>query len=590
MSVGVFKARPGRGLLMAALAFAFAVYGAHAQAPAVDDAARLKTYEQALLAADPASAKTFLDDAAFTDRLKLSDPGKAASLTAQARALRDLEELLARPWRDGQELELSQALALRIDFNMPLEKVGIGAAPESLLTWMGKYGKYSEHKTELVKRSIRQFEVVSGIVQGERQDWEKTTIRERNAVLAEKASRALERKINNETSTDKAFQAEVRGDETFKYLDPAGRARYERYLTQLSVADNAKTGLSAGQLDGIKDQPIEQQMYLLGAMFDKSDAKGGVRLERRVDGARQSAPGETLSYQNNRILTELLKTAVPREIKGTAAGDKVLAFYKAEGGPELAIESCRGCYAKYEPSTDRIVLDSDMIQQYLRVNNISTEDLLKDQARIASLAEYVSPMFVHEAVHQMQHSWADRAGVYKPYVQEDEIEANSLEALYTTEKLKKDPQFRRLFSTMRGASVYADQRLKTAQRYNKSPDGFGETVRLQYYYGLPSFDSASSQILSVVSAELERRKTLSAAELGELEGSGATAQDAMGMTVSELTGSVAEIKTEALEKIEADLMDRSAYSGRYESEAAWSENKLGTMRGVAVKTRSVPAL
>jgi hypothetical protein len=590
MSAGILRTWTARGLLTAALVCAFAAAGVRAQAPAGDDAARLKIYEKSLLAADPAAAKAFLADAAVIDRLKLTYPQKAAALTAQARALRDLEDLLAKPWRDDQELALSQALALRIDFNTPLEKVGIGAAPETLLTWMAKYGKYSEHKTGLVKRSIRQYEVVSGVVEDEKQNWDKTTIRERNAVLAAKASRSLERLINNESSTDKAFQDRVRADENYKYLDPAGRARYERYLTQLSIAESAKAKLPAAQLDGIKDQPIEQQMYLLGRLFDNSKDRGAVSLERHLDGARQSTPGETLSFQNNRLLTDMLQTAVPREIKGTAAGDKVLSFYGSGGKLELAIESCKGCYAKYEPSTGRIILDSDMIQQYLRVNNITTESLLMNKAQIDALAAYVSPMVVHEAAHQMQHSWADKAGVYKPYVQEDEIESNSLEALYTTEKLKKDARFRRLFSGMRGTSTYADQRLKLAQRFNKSPDEFGEIVRRQYYSGLPSFDAASSQILSAVSTELERRKTLTAGEQAEIDRNGAPLADALEMTTSEITGSVTEIKTEALIKIQADLMNKAAYSDRYESAAAWSENMLGTARGAAVQTRSVPAL
>jgi hypothetical protein len=590
MSAEILKTWAAKGLLTAALVCAFSAGGVRAQAPAGDDAAGLKIYEKALSAADPAAARAFLDDAAFTGRLKVSDPQKAAALTAQARAVRDLEELLAKPWRDDQEFALSQALSLRIDFNTPLEKVGIGAAPESLLTWMAKYGKYSEHKTGLVKRAIRQFEAVSGAVEEDKQSWDKTTIRERNAVLAQQAFESLVRLINNETATDKAFQDRIRSDEAYKYLDPAGRARYNRYLKQLSTAESAKAKLSAAQLDGIKDQPIEQQMYLLGELFDNSKGRGAVSLERHLDGARQSAPGETLSFQNNRLLTEMLRTAVPREIKDTAAGDKALSFYRSGARLELAIESCRGCYAKYEPSAGRIILDSDMIQQYLRVNNIATEDLLTDKARIDALAAYVSPMVVHEAAHQMQHDWADKAGVYKPYVQEDEIEANSLEALYTTEKLRKDPRFRLLFSGMRGTSTYADQRLKLAQRFNKSPDEFSEIVRRQYYYGLPSFDAASSQVLSAISAELERRKTLGEGELSGIEEYGAPLEDAMAMTGSEAASRVAEIKTGALIKIQADLMNKAAYSARYEDAADWSENALGTVRGSGGKTRSVPAL
>lgn len=581
-----------RRITAAFLAAAAACVPAYALGLSEADSALLKSYETSLAAADPAAAAAFLGDAGFAERLKEADPRKAADLTAKARGLKDLKDLLSKPWRDDQELELSQALALRVDLDTPLSLVGVGPEPEKVPAWMARYGGYTDGRTAQVKGAIRQYETVKSVFEyGEapsEQVWARYTLRERNGLLAAKASGKLERMINNETRTGKEFQEQVRADELFRYLDPAGRARYQRYLTQLSVAETAKAGLSPGQLEGIKDQPIEQQMYLLGAMFDGSESRprdpAERRTERRVDGARQSMPGETLSYENNRILTEMLRNALPGELKGTAAGNRVLAFYKG-GKPQLAIESCRGCYAKYEPSTGRIVLDSDMIQQYLRVNDIRTEDLLQSKEKVDALAEYISPIVVHEASHQMQHARSAGAGTYDPYVQEDEIESNSFEASYTAEKLKKDAHFRRLFAGMRGVSTYADQRLKLAQRFNRNPDDFGELVRRQYYYGLPSYDAASSQVLAAVSGELERRKTLDAAELDEIESGSVPLQDAMGMTAAEVTGSVTRLSGEALAKIQSDLMSGAGGEG----EAVGYEELLKEGRSAPVRSR-VPAL
>jgi len=589
MNTRVLKTRMLGGLMAAAACFA--ALPSPAQELIGEQAAKFNVYEAAIMAADPAAAKAFLEDSVFLAQTKSAAPEKTAMLTAKALAVKDLAELLNKTWRDDQESALSLALAARIDFNKPLEKVGIGASPETLLPWMDKYIKSTPKKMELIKRSIRQWDVVFGTnsTAGKR-SWEQTTIRERNAFLSDKASKSLEELINNSTRTDQAFQNKIRDGELFRYLDPAGRNRYERYLTQLAAAEAAKAGLNPGQLDTIKGQPIEQQLYLLGNLFDKSTDKGSVPIERGVDGARQSQPKETLSFQNNRLLAGMLQTAVVREVKGTASGDKVLAFYAAGNKLAIAIESCQGCYAKYEPSTGNIVLDSEMIQQYLRVNNLTADNLLRDQAAIASLAKYVSPMFVHEASHQMQHGWADKAGVYKPYVQEDEIESNSMEALYTIEKLKKDARFKDLFSKMRGVSTYAGQRLALAQRFNRSPDNFGENIRQLYYYGLPSFDGASSQILSAISSELDRRKKLDASELNELERSGVPLGEALAMTVPELTGSASDIQTEALVKIRADLMNGGFYGERYETSAAWSETTLGAILKPRPAANGVPAL
>ena len=589
------KNAAGKGFLAIAL-LCFSFSGAFALELTGEEAAAFKNYEAAISSANPAAAKKFLEDAALMEKVKIAAPDKAADLIAKARAVGDLEQLLDRAWAADQDMQLSYALGLRIDFDKPLEKVNIGPVPETLLDWMAKYKKYTVAKTLTIKKAIREFETVfDAYTTEDKARWKTKTIRERNSSLSDKAAKSLEHLINFEVETDKNFQNEVKNDDVFKYLDSVGRARYERYLNQLATAELAKVKLSRSELDKIKDQPIEQQMFYLGSLFDNSKNKSSAAIERKVDGARQSKPGETLSFQNNRILAEMLRTAMAGELKGTAAGDKVLEFYNSGAKLDIAIESCQGCYAKYEPSTGRIIMDSEVILQYMRVNNINAETLLFDpknnKSLVAALAKYMSPMLVHEATHQMQHDWAEKAQIYKPYVQEDEIESNSLESLYTIEKLKKDPKFKALFSNMRSGSAYADQRLKLAQRFNKNPDDFDDSVRRLYYYGIPSFDAASSQILSAISAELERRMTMPAADRAQLENSGAEFKDTLGMTVQKLTASVAGIRTDALKIVRDDLLNKAVYTGRYETASDRTGAMLETVRACeTVKSRPVPAL
>jgi len=591
MNAHILRNTATKGLLAAAL-ICFASFGAFAQDLTAEETAALKNYEAAINSADPVAAKKFLKEASLTDKLTLTEPDHASDLIAKARAITDLEQLLDKTWRAGQDMELSRSLALRIDFNTPLEKVGIGAAPETLLPWMEKYEKYSDAKTLTVKKAIRQFETVFGTstVNGKAR-WEASSIRERNAMLSENAAGSLEHLINSETRTDKAFQNQVRNADIFNYLDSAGRARYERYLNQLATAEAAKTGFSMPQIDKIKDQPIEQQMYLLGSLFDNNKNKSSAAIERKVDSGRQSKPGETLSFQNNQLMAGMLQTSMVGTVKGTAAGDKVLKFYNSGAKLNVAIESCQGCYAKYEPSTGKLIMDSEMIQQYMRVNGITAETLVKDKAQVAALAEYVSPMFVHEATHQMQHDWADRARIYKPYVQEDEIESSSMEALYTTENMKKDKEFKGLFMQMEKNTAYAQKRVETMDRFNEGSSKFDKMVRQVSYYGTPSFDAASSRILSAISSELERRKTLSAADRVSLEKSGTGLNAAMGMTAQELSVSVADINTDALKKIQGDLLSKAAYTSHYESASDWTGSMLGAVRAAnASKNGSISPL
>ena len=50
------------------------------------------------------------------------------------------------------------------------------------------------------------------------------------------------------------------------------------------------------------------------------------------------------------------------------------------------------------------------------------------------------------------------------------------------------------------------------------------------------------------------------------------------MTVQELTGSAADIKTAALKKIQDDLLHKAVYTDRYESSSGWPADMLGAMK------------
>ena len=547
-------------------------------------------YTKAISSANPVIAKEFLEDTVFVDKLKTLEPQEAAKLISKAEAIVDLANLLDKRLYKTREYELSVALQIRIDHDKPLASVGIGPYPEPLIEWVKIYRKnYSKLKVALIERSIRKFEVLFGTSAVNGKDkWEKSTIRERNTLLAGKAGDALDGLINHETQTGDTYQNQIKSAGIFEYLDAGGKARLNKYISQMSVAEEAKSSLNAELLAELKDQPIEQQMYLLGSVFDQSDIKAG-SLETKIDSLRRSKPSETISYQDNRIIADLLKTAMVSEVKGTVAGDKVVKFYK-ENKLDIAIASCQNCYAKFEPSNNRIVFDADLIQQYMRIKDISADDFIKGK-EINNLAKYLSPMFVHEATHQMQHSWSDGRDIYKPYTQEDEIEANSLEAVYTIEKMKKDKSFSKLFREIKSDSVYAEKRIKLAHRFKMSRDKFGGAIRNLYYYGLPSFSSARAEILKAISDELGRRESLDEADISDIEKYGSNVSETMKMTASELRGSVGDIKSSALKKVRDDLLHQSVYTEYYDGAEESASTMLITALSANGDAKSkVPAL
>lgn len=613
--------------------FSLALAGsAAAQGLTPQETARIASFEAGLSSASPAAARAVAAERQLIEKLALGEPQRAADLQAKAAALANFERQLDKEWEADQVRNLSATLALLLTKDGPLAKMGLAPQPEKTLAWAAKNKTYSAAKTRLIGKAIKNWDAIfdgfvfnpkmqnsggtsylagwtvktsSGayFMELTRNDivifrptvpemktlWLENTLKERNDFLGSKAASLLSGAfIDGSTRTDATFQRFVADFPTFEYLDASGKGRLDRYVSQMRASEDVKAKLSASQLANLRTQTVEQQMLQLGSLFDKREARTGVVAQRTLDANRPSRPDETISAQNNTLITGMLRSSLTREIKGSAPGDRVAAFYASGNKLDIAIESCQGCHAKYEPSTGRIVIDSELVQQYLRANNITPDALVKDRAAMAGLTKYISPIFVHEATHQMQHKWAADAGVYKPYTQEDEIEALSMEALHTSQKKASDPRYRSIFLTMGKSSPYAQQRVEVSKRFEGNQEEFGEFVRKQYYYGVPSFDAASSQILSAVSGELERRRGLSAAEIKDVEEFGKDLREARRMSAQEIADSVGDIKSAALTQLQKDLMNSGVYTRHYDGAEDWAASM--SKAGASSKRRGVPAV
>jgi hypothetical protein len=559
-----------------------------------EDVKALDSYTKEISLANPVIANQFLDDKSFIDKIKISSPTVAAQLISKAEAINDLSNLLDKRLYKTKEFELSKALQLRIDHNKALTTIGIGPIPETLIPWIKKYKKkYKKSKVALIERAIRKYEVIIGtrpaITKKQKRDkanWKIATIEERNTILAGRADRALTKLINKDSRTGDDYQETLGSIKEFEYLDAGGQARFTKYMAQLSAVEKAKTSLNTTQLAQLDGQPIEQQMTLLGNIFDQSDINAGA-IETKVNALRKSRMKETINFQENQILIPLLRTAMEKEVKGTIAGDKLLEFYKANK-LNIAIAPCQNCNAKFEPTNNRIVFDSDLIQEYMRIRGLTTKDLEGEE--INNLAKYLSPMLIHEGTHQMQHAWADKNNIYKSYTQEDEIEANSLEALYTLEKLKKDDEFSSLMKGMRKNSTYAKTRIEFAIKFGANTDKFASAIRQTYYYALPSFASSRAEILKTISDELIRRESLDATVIGDIEKYGKSVSEVMSLTSSELISEVRDTKALALRKIQSDLLNSEVYTDYYGGGQDYAESMIKSALADNTSAKRIPPM
>lgn len=558
-----------------------------------DAAERLAAYEVSIASADPVAAAAYLRDGEARE-LAEADPRKAAALLGKAEALKDLKDLMAMRWEAARVNQLNQALAIRLDIGKPLVRLGVGPEPEKLLGWLKNYApSYNEEKTAVVKKAIRQWEVVFGTMTDTRSmswgqanmgsgrgvtvtkaAWEAMVLRERNAV------------IENITAQDPRFLV---------YNDERLAAARQNSALNVDVRAFINSGaLTPDQQSQLSGKSFNDQLYLLGNMFDNSNVAVDPALRSRVDAARSSLPQEVLPSEQRQVLGTMLNTAVSRELAGTQAGGRALAAFP--GGLRITVAPVDGGYSRYDAATGSVVLDSETIQQYMRIKGYTASSVMGNQAQLSEIAKYMSPAVVYEAAHKSQADWAASRGVYMPRTQENEIEAMSLEGLFTTEKLGSDPAFRTIMDESRDFSAYASKRVEIATEYKGARSkGFATSVRQRYYAGLPSLDAAAGQVLGAVSEELERRDAMSAADRAAIDSTGLNLAETMEMSPDELASSAAEIQTPVLAKIQGDLTRLGVYRSRYSASERSGRKALksleaGETTGSAAKNAPPPII
>ena len=578
---------PARILRLSAIAAGLLLGALNAGAGQVQE--RLAAYDAAISSGDPAAAADFLNDNEARG-LAEADARKGAVLLGKAEALKDLKELLALPWDDSKANLLNQSLSIRIDADKPLARMGVGPAPEKLFDWLARYQpSYPETKKAVIRKAIREWDVVFGTITSTRAlSWGQADMRSGQAVNVTKAAWAGMVIRERNAVIEKIIEV---NPQFLFYSDEKLSAARDQVAVDVAVRAVINSGaLSPSQLAQLSGKSFEDKIYLLGNFFDGSNINVSPDLKAKINAARGSLPQEVLPAQQRELLGSMLNTAAARELAGTKAGDRALAAFP--GGLRIKIAPLSGGYSRYDAASGAIILDSETIQQYMRMKGYTAASLMGSPAQVGEIAKYMSPAVVYEAGHKMQADWAASRNVYKPHVQEDEIEAMSLEGLYTTEKIRKDAEFNRILTSSRDFSSYASKKLEIGTEFELSGSKkFATTVRQRYFSGLPSIDSAASQVLGAVTAELDRRDVMPAAEKAELDSTGLNLSDALEMSPDELAGSVGEIQTPVLAKIQTDLSKLGVYKSRYSASDREGRKALKSMEaGAAAKPGAPPAI
>lgn len=535
------------------------------QASAAGPEARFRAFQQGIQKGDPAQAKKFLAD---QDALAFDTANNRSMLRAQSMALADLFTAMNKDWKAEQINEIYKILLNRIGPDKVLTQAGVGPQPEKLLPWLVKY--VPEHYAEneivqdsnnnpqysaktvnvlIVQKAIRNWEALFGNAQSRSYEWDGIPLTATKAQWDDMT-------LLNRNATLKKIAAHLArlGDSQYLFYDEefveAVKVQRDQVLSvQQAIQSNILTQEQKKQLE--EAQTPADKAYLLNKFFDGSNVKYTDEIRMSVNSRRDSAPEETFSAQSRQLMSSMLQSSIASELKGTAAGDRIL-----KNGLKVEIAYCDSGYSEIKED-GTIVLDEETIQQYMRLKGYTSEAVLSDKKKVSEIAKYMSPAVVYEASHADQSKWAKANGAYKTNTQEDEIDAMSAEAYYMAEKLKNDETFYNTFTGVEKYSKYAAKRMENATSYSQGKKMFADNVR-SGCQELPTISSARANLINVINEELARRSAL-APEEREMEYGFITYDEAAFMSPDQIRSSVRDIEEGALAKLLSSL-NSDAYS------------------------------
>jgi hypothetical protein len=211
----------------------------------------------------------------------------------------------------------------------------------------------------------------------------------------------------------------------------------------------------------------------------------------------------------------MLSKSFMAEIDGTWAGADLIPFYKKHELKLSIVPLGAGRIAEYRDWSGDIVLNQSFVDEYVRANGLTPARLLSQAGALNGLTVQLSPLFVHEAWHQVQGDFARGLNAPDMVSQNWELESMQVEALYVLQKLKYDPKFKKIMEAAQDGSKPAREAISKAQRLEKGAAYYRNTIVTWHYPGVQSLEGWAGKALNddryfadKIRAELKRREEL----------------------------------------------------------------------------------
>lgn len=495
--------------LVPAVALAAALCPARAQeAPAGVDAASYDVVRSELFDdLNPYAAEDFLDGKeGLLQALGQADPAQRDRFLAQATALKDLHhEVTICPTTDL----LSRALIPRLSDGGSDAVLPFAAHPSLFAAWKARYADYASRvqaaqavlEWSALGDERRRFLEGAGVTQDA---WEALSYGRRRARLEPWLDRALDDFAAQPPPRLKSSELGVEGrfDDLSAFLSPAQYGRASAVLMKARAAYSSFEKLEASPK--VKTDPRLQSLLAQAESSPSLDASLSA-LKQVFDGAgltspaleaqRPPRPEERVTPDVVAALAPELTTALLAQAASVPAGRPLADFYRSHSLVLDIKPLGADRIAQYVPRTDHIEFNETFVEQWLKTEHHTAQELVTRQAVLDDFVELVSPVLVHEADHQARQAWADQNHIEPISGTDLETEAMTREAAFIVEKLRADPRFKAVLEKDPQDSVIKRGSASLANALTRDPDLFEDEVEVGWYDGFDSRDGDTSRAL-----------------------------------------------------------------------------------------------
>lgn len=264
---------------------------------------------------------------------------------------------------------------------------------------------------------------------------------------------------------------------------------------------------------------VEEALAGLDRVFDGL----GVR-NAQVDRQRPSNASEALTPDQRSVLETTLRHSLLRSIAGTTAGDELNAFYRDTPMNIRIVAGSPSTLGWYDGGDD-IMLNQRLIEEFVRTQGRTAMDLTTDPALLQRMTWLLAPLFVHEATHHRQDSWARGQDIPAPAMQQKEREAHVTDTLFFMEMGQRNPEFLAFMRASAPTSMLADESVRKADRMHRHGLAtFRQGIDAFHYADLLSLEGHAwcahrwhRNAVADLDAELQRRRDLPAPQQAELQ-------------------------------------------------------------------------